>query len=96
MYLQSVSGNESLQQRQTVAINKKLDALATTELLAISRPPASFPLPSAQPQPKSISQAVKEINELQRQLGEVRKELASAQRDRDANAKQLDNADVCC
>ena len=98
MYLQSVSDGESIQHRQAAALNAKLDALATTEVLAISRPPASFPLPSPHADPASITHAVKEIEALRRQLADAQQQLATARRERDSRSKQLDSAEVrsCC
>jgi hypothetical protein len=94
MYLQAVNEGQNRHQVQTAELNAKLDALATTEVLAVSRPPASFPIPAAHPDPKSVGHAVAEIAELRRHLVDTQQRLEDTLRGRDDLSSKLTSAEV--
>lgn len=95
MYLQSVNESQNMHQVQTAELNAKLDAIATTEVLAVSRPPASFPLPTPHPDPKNVGHAVAEITDLRRGLVDTRQQLEDTLRARDNLSSKLTNSEVC-
>lgn len=94
MYLQSVSDGHDLHQVRAAEVTAKLDALVTTEVLAATRPPASFPVPTERPRPRDLAPAVHEIAELQRRALDGQLQLEKAVRERDALRNKLEQCEV--
>jgi hypothetical protein len=92
--MESLGSGEGLRAQQSAQLNAKLDELATSELLAHTRPPASFPIPSAQQEPKSVGAAVAEIDRLRRHLVDSQSDLGKVLAARDELAKKLSAAEV--
>lgn len=93
LYLESTERGQSLAQRRTDGLAAKLDELATTEVLAATRPPASFPMPEARRAPRGTAAA--EIAALRRQLAVQQQAAAAALRARDAATEALAVCEVC-
>jgi hypothetical protein len=92
MYLQSVDDNGSLHRTKAAQLNAKLDELATTEVLALCRPPASFPLPTSHADTQS--KAASSIPALRRELAFKQQALDDALRAQDAVSEKLECSEV--
>jgi hypothetical protein len=93
MYLQSVDDIQSLHRTRSAQLNAKLDELATTEVLALSRPPASFPLPESHADTQG--QTASSLTALRRELAFKQQALDDALRARDEAAEKLECSEVC-
>ena len=91
-YLESTQRGQSLQQRRADGLAAKLDELATTEVLAATRPPASFPVP--EPHAPQKGTAAAKLAELRRQLAAQQQAAHAALRARDAAAEALATCEV--
>jgi hypothetical protein len=77
---------------RSAQLNAKLDELATTEVLALSRPPASFPLPESHGDTQG--QAASSVTALRRELAFKQQALDDALRARDEAAEKLECSEV--
>ena len=96
MYLESVTESTSVHNTKTATVNAKLDALCSHEVLAVSQPPAAYPVPKEHAPPKDLSAAIAEIAQLRSKLVDCQQRRDSAQNERDALRKQAEGAKVCC
>ena len=93
LYVESFVDQDSLHCTRQSALNAKLEALATPEVLAITRPPATFPVPVPHEQQASNPSALL-VEMLRRHLVSVQTSLSSAEKERDSLAEQLDDIQV--
>ena len=93
LYVESFVDQDSLHSTRQSALNAKLEALATPEVLAITRPPATFPVPVPHEQQASNPSAL-QVERLRRHLVSVQTSLASAVKERDSLAERLEDSQV--
>lgn len=94
LYVESFVDQDSLQSTRQSALNAKLEALATPEVLAITRPPATFPVPVPHEQQSSNPSAL-QVARLRRHLVSVQTSLSSTVKEKESLAEQLDDCQVC-
>lgn len=95
LYVESFVDQDSLHSTRQSALNAKLEALATPEVLAITRPPATFPVPVPHEQQCSNPSAL-QVERLRRHLVSVQTTLSSVVKERDSLAEQSEDSQVSC
>jgi hypothetical protein len=94
MYLQSVTEGTSLHQVKAAEVSAKLDALFSTEVLAVTQPPAAFPVPAERPPPQDLAVGINEIADLRRRLHDAQTQRDAALRERDELSTKLEASEV--
>lgn len=96
LYVESFIDQNSLHMTQQESLNAKLDALATPEVLAITRPPAAFPVPVPCQEQKATRATVVEVERLRRHLLSVESTLTTTLKERDVLAAKLQESQARC
>jgi hypothetical protein len=95
LYVESFVDQDSLHSTRQSALNAKLEALATPEVLAITRPPVTFPVPIPH-EHQCIKPSVLQVDKLRRHLVSAQTTLSNVVKERDNLAAQLEDCQVSC
>jgi hypothetical protein len=93
--VESFLDHNSLQFTHQETLNAKLDELATPEVLAITRPPAAFPVPVPHHEQKATRATTVEVERLRRHLLSSQSTLTTALKERDTLTAKLQESQAC-